>query len=1227
MRRSEPYSVRDLALPIGLQQGKKSTPNLALAANFGLNQPRGSMLTSNFSRHQCPTSVLPHLSICAVDTLSIFREVFKRPTMSDTRTITDAEWEVQKKIIERLYQNQTLGEVMSLMEQDHGFIAKKAQYTRKFKQWNFSKNSTSDKWKFVARELEKRKRDGKESETYINGKLIPNKKIKKEISRYLLPSYYSTLGTVDILQAPSPQPPTGVEVCTPRGGEWEPRFVDYLHIPCINSSIPQFTLPEEQWNFHEIETTAQTGFAFDFSGDAPARCLSPSVEVADENQSPLTSHTSNEEARSIFASIIGDPYLSNDEDATYAVTSRLDGFLPERQDGELVRNVKKIFDLSSMVDASLQLLRYTVFLSSNDLLFSSQIDKLLKWMIKTDQSFLIERLIKIKTPSVEIFLSHLLLSATRLQEIDMVLAVLAHGIDVNTPIGRVQKSTALYEATRKRDVHLVRLLLNAGANPNASITFSQMESPLQASVRSDNNHELIQILLDAGGNANVAPIDSWTPHTLLTSAISNGDAALVRILLESKAEVNMMTKYSITALQAAASVNDVEIVQILVDAGADVDAPFGNRYETARVVAAKNGKFKHQVSPIQFAAYNDNIEIVQILLDLEANVDGYIQYPRDESLDDVDEENDYFDVACLKTPLQLAVSNKNIILVRLLLLSGADPNAQNYGDTPLQIAARNDDIALVRLLLRNGAHVNTAARKNGGRTALQAAAYTGNGGVVQILLHEGANVNALPAYRHGRTAMQAAAQGGHTEILRTLRELGGDVNAKASPRGGRTCLQVAAENSDTEMIRLLLKFRAEVNAPAASEMGRTALQAAIQGYDSASVDILLKSGADINAPPSLLEGMSALYGAVCNNDLTLARQLLETADPNGATSQHPPLVKAAQRGNSALVRSLIEAGTDANALGQKKGNSQFALQAAVEGGNIEIIRILLEAQADANASTHDVPSKPLVLAIGENRRDMVRLLLANGANVNPTPSVKSPATTALGHALARFVVNEDIVEDLIAAGADVNRQSSDYGLPLSTAASKNRRLTQRLLDAGANVNGQWPGRPTALQQACNGLNIDTIQLLLDTGADINAPASADMGRTALQAAVQRGHVPIINLLLQHGADCNALAAESYGGTALQFAAMEGRISIVLLLLRAGAEINAAPSTRGGRTALEGAAEHGRLDVVSLLLKNDADEDGIDARCQRAAKLAAANGHLVISRILKQYKRKESGQKD
>lgn len=637
-----------------------------------------------------------------------------------------------------------------------------------------------------------------------------------------------------------------------------------------------------------------------------------------------------EKVRSIFADIIGDPYLLDNKDDALGIVSRLDGLLPERQDGEIIQNVKKLSDLSSMADASLKLLHYAVFLSSNNLLDNSQMDSLLKWIIKTDQSFLIERLIKIKTPTVEIFLSHLLLGATGLSNIYATKATLA-----------------LSEVTVEQKIQFVRLLLNAGADPNASIAFGQGMSPLQLSMHGLFKWELVQILLDAGADPNVAPVGDLALPPLLTSAAFASDTALVRILLNAKAEVNMMTKSSDTALQTAAYNNDVEIVQILLEAGADIDAPFGNWYQTARGIAAENDSYYHLVSPIQFAAYCDNIEMVQMLLDLDANVEGYTLAEEDGYLRDDDDDNkvdDFYDEVFLQTPLQLAVSNRNHILVRLLLFSGADVNSQQCGGTPLQLAAGNDDVVMVRLLLRKGAHVNAAAHRYGGKTALQAAAYIGSSDIVQILLDEGAD--------NGRTATQAAAQGGHIGILRTLNNLGADVNAKASPRRGRTCLQAAAENRHTEMISILLRYGAEVNAPAAGKMGRTALQAAIRGDNSASVDILLDAGADINAAPSELGGMSALYGAIYNNDLELTRRLLATGDPNGATGRYPPIVEAVKHGNIDLVQSLINAGADVNALLPEE-KSQSALQAAVGYDNIELIRILLEAQADVNAFTTD----------------------------------------------------------------------------------------------------------------------------------------------------------------------------------------------------------------------------------------------------------------------------------
>jgi 2-keto-3-deoxy-L-rhamnonate aldolase RhmA len=49
-------------------------------------------------------------------------------------------------------------------------------------------------------------------------------------------------------------------------------------------------------------------------------------------------------------------------------------------------------------------------------------------------------------------------------------------------------------------------------------------------------------------------------------------------------------------------------------------------------------------------------------------------------------------------------------------------------------------------------------------------------------------------------------------------------------------------------------------------------------------------------------------------------------------------------------------------------------------------------------------------------------------------------------------------------------------------------------------------------------------------------------------------------------------------------------------------------------------------VGLLLLKKDADVDGIDARCDGAADLAAANGHPVISGFLKAHKRGDTTEK-
>lgn len=132
-------------------------------------------------------------------------------TMSNTNIPPEVEWLVYKEEIQFLYltENKSREEVMAAMEKTHGFQARfadhrpsivclirfadwcnsKAQYIRKFKQWGFKKNSTDAKWKFIARKLQKRDLEGKESDTYLDGRLVPRKKVKKEVSRHSLLSW------------------------------------------------------------------------------------------------------------------------------------------------------------------------------------------------------------------------------------------------------------------------------------------------------------------------------------------------------------------------------------------------------------------------------------------------------------------------------------------------------------------------------------------------------------------------------------------------------------------------------------------------------------------------------------------------------------------------------------------------------------------------------------------------------------------------------------------------------------------------------------------------------------------------------------------------------------------------------------------------------------------------------------------------------------------------------
>ncbi len=116
------------------------------------------------------------------------------------------------------------------------------------------------------------------------------------------------------------------------------------------------------------------------------------------------------------------------------------------------------------------------------------------------------------------------------------------------------------------------------------------------------------------------------------------------------------------------------------------------------------------------------------------------------------------------TALHLAAFFGQPVAVQVLLDRGADPGAvarNASAVTPLHSAVAGRNLEVVRLLLMHGADAN--ARQQGGWTALHEAALHGHVAIARLLLARGASPQA--ASDNGTTALQMATDKGHVAIL------------------------------------------------------------------------------------------------------------------------------------------------------------------------------------------------------------------------------------------------------------------------------------------------------------------------------------------------------------------------------------------------------------------------------------------------------------------------------
>lgn len=264
--------------------------------------------------------------------------------------------------------------------------------------------------------------------------------------------------------------------------------------------------------------------------------------------------------------------------------------------------------------------------------------------------------------------------------------------------------------------------------------------------------------------------------------------------------------------------------------------------------------------------------------------------------------------------------------------------------------------------------------------------------------------------------------------------------------------------------------------------------------------------------------------------------------------------------------------------------------AAKREEHLRILRMLMEAGADVNKPSNG--STPLRIAVHWQDLEIVRLLLANGANPNAeTFSIFSKLTRKEGRknipGYYNTVLHEaaqkgslPIVESLLAAGADPNRTDHEGKTPLAIANEKGFTDLVALLQGKTTVQAAQPSDD--IWQAASEGRLADLQQLVANGANVNA-ADAEKA-TPLHKAAAGGQMPMVKWLLEHGASLNAKMSDR--STPLLLAASTGQTNLVKFLVSLKASVEA--SERGGHTPFTAAIIGGHIEIADFLLRHGAN---------------------------------------
>jgi ankyrin repeat protein len=210
---------------------------------------------------------------------------------------------------------------------------------------------------------------------------------------------------------------------------------------------------------------------------------------------------------------------------------------------------------------------------------------------------------------------------------------------------------------------------------------------------------------------------------------------------------------------------------------------------------------------------------------------------------------------------------------------------------------------------------------------------------------------------------------GTASQLSTLLDTGLDANAET--KNGTTLLM--ASSAEVDKVKLLLSRGAKATTRTKSGTDALTIAAAYRGT-SAAINALLDAGVSVDPPDGVRVRNSPLVLASMTGDLDNVRLLLK----RGASPSEKALAEAVTFGYPEVVRTLIEAGADANIV---EGSGINLLHWATIANRPDVIPVLAAAHVAIN-DQDDNGFTPLMYAatIDFGDTNVLKALLNGGAD-------------------------------------------------------------------------------------------------------------------------------------------------------------------------------------------------------------------------------------------------------